>query len=373
MTILIFAIFLIVIFYVLIIIALTAGVICVSVETKQNSTIQNDSVSIVVPFRNEEGNLNNFLNSVSGLDKKNKKLEIIFINDFSTDKGAEIISNYKNSSLSIKLLDLSVYTGKKAAQALGVKTASHNIIAFTDADCILPKEWLEEMLTFMDVKTQIVCGPVIYSETRKLSEKIFNIEFISLLLSGAGAFGMKMPVFCNGANLIVRKNALINVADKMAGKQLASGDDVFLLHAIIGKYGRNSAKFAFSQKCIVKTNAPGSLNEFVSQRIRWGAKTTAYKNTFALLLAVSVFVACSCILLLFLLSVFYKFFIIPAIICFGMKIIADFMLFTAGNKIYQNKYIPLLSIPLQFFYLPYVIIIGIVSLFVKVKWKERAV
>jgi len=140
-------------------------------------------VSVVIPFRNEEQNLNALLASI---DKQNYKgmIEIILVNDMSTDGGADVIKKFipRNKNLCINMIDLhqvidtdigtnistnintnintdTRLTSKQKALDIGVDKSSHRLILFTDADMILEPTWVESMVnSHLSIGADMVFG-----------------------------------------------------------------------------------------------------------------------------------------------------------------------------------------------------------------------
>jgi len=95
-------------------------------------------VSIIVPTYNEEKNINKCLYSLVNLDYPKKDYEIIVVDGMSQDKTRNIVKKYKN----VRLFE----NPKKFTSSnrnLGIKNAKYNYIAFTDADCFVPENWLK--------------------------------------------------------------------------------------------------------------------------------------------------------------------------------------------------------------------------------------
>ena len=57
------------------------------------------NLSLIIPVRNEENQINVTLNKLNSFKKKIKKIEVIFINDFSDDKTEHLIKSFSNSLL----------------------------------------------------------------------------------------------------------------------------------------------------------------------------------------------------------------------------------------------------------------------------------
>lgn len=109
--------------------------------------------SLIVTVFNEEGSIINFLDSIK--IQTLKPVEIIIVDGGSKDNTAKLIKDYKK--LSIKLFR------KKGNRSIGrnfaIKKAANEIIAVSDAGCILDKNWLERITRpFKDNRIDVVAG-----------------------------------------------------------------------------------------------------------------------------------------------------------------------------------------------------------------------
>jgi glycosyltransferase involved in cell wall biosynthesis len=103
-------------------------------------------VSIVISFHNEEQYIGACLKSLLSLNYPKDLYEIILVNDGSKDGSEKIIKEIieeANHSVPIILL-AQEDKGPSAGRNLGVKASKGEIIAFTDPDCIVDKEWLNQ-------------------------------------------------------------------------------------------------------------------------------------------------------------------------------------------------------------------------------------
>ena len=101
----------------------------------------NQKVSVIIPVYNGEKTLRKCLSSV--LDQTYKNYEIIIINNNSTDKTKEIITNFHNKKIRYIFEH---YKSRGAARNTGEKAAKGSIILMTDSDCIVPKDWIEKII-----------------------------------------------------------------------------------------------------------------------------------------------------------------------------------------------------------------------------------
>jgi len=95
-------------------------------------------VSIIIPVRNGEKHLEKCTSSLKNLSYS--ELEIIFINDGSTDRTGEIL---KKSN--VKVIETEGI-GPSRARNLALNGANGEFVAFTDSDCLVKENWINELL-----------------------------------------------------------------------------------------------------------------------------------------------------------------------------------------------------------------------------------
>jgi len=111
-------------------------------------------VSVVVPFLNEDKYIERCARSLLDQDFDRDEYEIIFIDNGSGDESAEIIRKYPG----IVLLR-EEQAGSYAARNRGIGVAKGEVIAFTDGDCEVSKDWVTRIYTGMEsTRASIVLG-----------------------------------------------------------------------------------------------------------------------------------------------------------------------------------------------------------------------
>ncbi len=99
------------------------------------------SVSIVVPVFNGGSTIASCLDSLLDLNFPPDRFEIVVVDNASTDDTLDILANYEGK---VRLLSETT-RGPAAARNTGVRQATGDIIAFTDADCTVDRDWLEHL------------------------------------------------------------------------------------------------------------------------------------------------------------------------------------------------------------------------------------
>jgi cellulose synthase/poly-beta-1,6-N-acetylglucosamine synthase-like glycosyltransferase len=109
------------------------------------------NVSILVPVHNEEKTILLKLENLYKLEYPAKKIEIILVNDASTDKTLDEIYEFVNShsGLNIKVLNRTERAGKSSALNFALKQSNSDVIVVSDADCFLSSDTLTKALPYL--------------------------------------------------------------------------------------------------------------------------------------------------------------------------------------------------------------------------------
>lgn len=106
-------------------------------------------VSVIIPVYNGEAFLAEAIQSI--LKQDYQPLEIIIVDDGSTDKTANVAAKFKNVAHYVYQPN----NGPSAARNQGIKMAVGNVIAFLDADDLWPEESLKRQLTYLATNPEI--------------------------------------------------------------------------------------------------------------------------------------------------------------------------------------------------------------------------
>lgn len=282
------------------------------------------SFSIIVPFRNEAENLKSLLQSFADLDYPKEQFEIILVNDFSSDNYKPIIDKFKKDLHNLRCIEAvnSDMSPKKAALTLGISKSQFDWILTTDADCHVPVNWLKAYnQKIIKDKPFLIAGLVKFRDSKSFLNRFQCLDLLSLQATLLGAFGLKKPILCHGANLCYAKNLFYELNGFKTHQNMASGDDVFLLEAALKKHPKK-VRVLNSLEAVVTTNSEPNLKALLSQRTRWAAKATSYKNATIKIVGFVVFAMNLLLITVAVLSLFglfnIKFFLLIFLIKFNI-------------------------------------------------------
>ena len=233
------------------------------------------NVSIVIVARNEEKNIGDCLESLTRLEYPGKKLEIILIDDRSTDKTGEYIRLFAEQYPNVKPIIIDDnpsdgLSGKASAISKGIEICEGTIVLMTDADCVLPEQWVSEYVSYFVEDVGLVAGITLLDEAEDetpLFGKIQSTDWAYLLTIGAGAVGIGVPLSCVGNNFAFRKQVYDEVGGfKNLGFSLT--EDSSFVRAII-QQKKWKVRYTIDPSLLVQSKPMNSFKSFYHQRKRW--------------------------------------------------------------------------------------------------------
>lgn len=346
--------------------------------TKPSRTTVAEEVSgfsIIVNFRNEQERLPHLLDSIAKLNFASNRMQFIFINDDSTDRSMEILTAFKANHNHI---DLVIYernavsaSAKKDGITQALEHAKHDHIITTDADCVLPKNWLSAFEKHYKLfpSSLFVAAPVQIATGNSILEQVQASEMVALQLMTTGGFSIGQPFLCNGANMSFKVGSFTEVGGYEGNDGIASGDDIFLLEKLAA-LDASSCYYLKNKDAIVTTNPKSSWKEIIMQRARWAQKGSKTKSLLNKLMSAQVFAANLFVLIAPLLIYldFLKFKIAMAVL--ALKLFTDVLVLVIGYRFFENKNWQWFVIPQLIIY-PLVVVAVAVKSFTAVRWKGR--
>lgn len=353
----------------------------ISLKPFEEKEIFNDvKFSVIVPARNEEENIEACLINLLHQQYPSDMFEVIVVDDFSTDNTASIIQRLQTRFANLHLLQLAqvvkheqLNSYKKKAIELAIQKAGGDFIVTTDADCIVPKKWLLSYCAFIRRNNSVfIAAPVKFTHTGSFVSRFQCLDFMSLQGITAAAVYKGFHSMCNGANLAYSKKAFYEVNGFKGIDNIASGDDMLLMHKIYQKY-KSGVHYLFSPHSIVTTLPMPGWKQFFNQRIRWASKADKFDDK-------RIIVVLGFIYLFnfsFLITVIAAFWIpelwLVLLVMFILKTIIELRFMLPVARFFGERrhlwWFPVMQ-PLH---VAYTLIAGWLGIFGKYQWKGRVV
>ncbi len=214
-------------------------------------------ISVIIPAYNEEDFIGKTIESVLNSCYPRSKLEVIVIDDGSTDNTYLEALRYP-----VKIIRHSRNMGRAEAIKTGIKYASNDIVVTIDADTVIHKYALRYLvLAFTDKAVGAVCGRLVVSRNGSILtcgqyvEYALGYAYTKTLRSHTG--WMLIP---SGAFSAYRKHL---IEDTSISDTVAEDFDLGL-HVI-----RKGYRLRYVREAIAYTDIPCRLSDYMRQRIRW--------------------------------------------------------------------------------------------------------
>jgi poly-beta-1,6-N-acetyl-D-glucosamine synthase len=330
------------------------------------------TISIIIPARNEEENIGSLLQSLQRQDYPAALVEIIVVDDNSTDGSAEIVKKFNGIKL-IQLKEDNINSYKKKAIETGIAVATGELIVTTDADCIAGPKWLSTIAAFKTENNSVfIAAPVVFDCNSSVVQLFQAMDFMILQGITGASVHKSIHSMCNGANLAYERKVFYEANGFSGVDHIASGDDMLLMHKIWKQYP-DRVHYLKSKDAIVSTQPMKTWKAFFNQRIRWASKAKKYddKRIIAVLLLVYLFN------LSFLALGIAGFFCYQYWLYLGglwvAKTLIELPFFLSVSHFFNKQW----AVKFFFFFQPlhilYTIISGLFGQFGKYEWKGRKV
>ena len=310
-------------------------------KTKPKNVSQTHPVSVIICARDEAANL--VKNLPGALVQKYKTThEVIVINDNSLDESKYILEEYQRSFKQLQLVELKqearFIPGKKFPLSVGIKTAKHEIVLLTDADCVPASEfWIEKMQEGFYDGIEIVLGYGAMHKKKGFFNKMIRwetfhtaLQYLSYAKSGTAYMGV-------GRNLSYKKSVFFRHKGFSAHNHVPGGDDDLFINKAATK---KNTTIVIDKDSFTLSEPSNNWKQWINQKKRHYTTSKYYKPLHKFLLG----------LYAFSLFLFYPIFIATlfifnwkwALIVFGIRfLIQAFVIFKTTYKLDEKDLFPL--------------------------------
>jgi len=173
-------------------------------------------VSILIPAHNEEAVIEKTLHSLCQMNYPPDKIEIVVVNDGSTDTTAEIVIAFSRKDPRVRLYNIPLeesVRGKAHALNLGLRETAYDLVAIYDADNTPERESLRYLVLNLIENPEVVSAFGKFrtrNRSRNLLTRFINLETLSFqFMIQAGRYLLLKVAILPGTNLVIRKKALL--------------------------------------------------------------------------------------------------------------------------------------------------------------------
>ncbi len=243
-------------------------------------------VSVILAARNEVHHLKKYLPDI--LNQQYPDYEVVVVNHASDDETADFLKEMQHRYPHLKVItieqDLNFFHGKKFPLSIGIKSAAHDILLLTDADCRPASPfWIRRMASQYDEQTEVVIGYGPYMRKKGFLNRLIRydtfvvaLQYLSFALAGKPYMGV-------GRNLSYRKSLFLKNKGFIAHYHVASGDDDLFINEVSKQ---ENTRVELSPEAFVYSEPKTTLGEWIRQKRRHLTTGKDYKPQFKLLLGI---------------------------------------------------------------------------------------
>ena len=330
------------------------------------------SISVLIPARNESRAIIACILSLKKQNYPSELFEVFVINDGSEDDTEKKVRTFHWDHL--RLITRSDGGGKKKAIEHGVAAAKNQLIVTTDADCIVPENWLRyHAAAFEQFDAAFLAAPVAFSQEANFLQQFQTLDLMGMMvLTGAGISG-HLHYLSNGANMSYPKKEFMQMGG-YHGHAHASGDDIYLIQHIARRTPKRVI-FIKHLDATVNTQSPTDWKSFWQQRIRWATKNKSSKDRDMLFSLVQSFLMCWFIIISFAGTFWFGGkSLVLAVTLFGAKAFQDYHLLKKASTFFGRPELMQYFWPAQIMHILYIATVGLAANLIRhYVWKGRKV
>jgi hyaluronan synthase len=230
-------------------------------------------IAIVMPGFNEEEAIARSLTSLLELDYPPEKLELVAVNDGSTDRTlAEMRRVAAGSQGRVSVIDFPENRGTRAAMAAGIRATSAEVVVFVDSDSTVEPEALKHLVQpFADHRVGAVCGHADVLNVRdswitRMQAVRYFVAF-RVVKAAESIFGA--VTCCSGCFSAYRREAILPrlgwwESQTFLGVESTFGDDRSLTNCVLRDW-----RVLYERRATSHTIVPVTLRSFLIQQTRW--------------------------------------------------------------------------------------------------------
>jgi cellulose synthase/poly-beta-1,6-N-acetylglucosamine synthase-like glycosyltransferase len=186
-------------------------------------------VSVIICARDEAANLAKFLPGTL-LQQYKTSYEVVVVNDNSQDETRYLLEGMHKEFRQLNVVELKqeamLIPGKKYPLSVGIKTAKHEILLMTDADCVPATEhWIQKMQEAFTDGKEIALGYGAYQKKKTLLNALIRFDTFHTALQYFSYALAGLPYMGVGRNLAYRKDLFFRHKGFSSHNHIPSGDD----------------------------------------------------------------------------------------------------------------------------------------------------
>jgi hyaluronan synthase len=241
-------------------------------ERSQGKARLEPTVAVVMPAFNEEDAVAESVRSLLVVDYPPDKLEVVVVNDGSTDGTLAQILAVAEGEPRVQVIDFPQNRGKRAAMAAAIRATEAEIIAVVDSDSMLERDALRVIVQgFAEERVGAIAG---HAEVKNARESLITRMqavryFVAFRVCKAAESIFGAVTCCSGCFSAYRRVAIMPTLEEwehqhFLGRPATYGDDRSLTNYVLRDW-----KVRYESRALSHTIVPAHFRLFLRQQLRW--------------------------------------------------------------------------------------------------------
>lgn len=231
------------------------------------------TVSFVIPCKNEAASIGKTIEKSFAVDYPKEKVEVIVINDGSTDGTLDVLRKMQEKHPSLVVIDWKVNRGKRHGMAEGFRLATGEIIVQLDSDSYIDPPTFRSLIEpFRNRTIGAVCAHADpeNADQNFLTKMQAAYYFLSFRILKAAESTFFAVFCCSGCSSAYRKSVVMPIMDtwlheKFLGLPVTWGDDRALTNWVL----KRGFRTMYTDEARAFTICPDNMRQLLKQQVRW--------------------------------------------------------------------------------------------------------
>jgi hyaluronan synthase len=230
------------------------------------------SISVIIACKNEEASIGRTIDCVYASDYPEEKLEVIVVNDGSTDDTLAEMRKAERRHPGLRVIDFGRNLGKRHGMAAGAQAATGDLLVYVDSDSFVRTDTLAQLAQgFADPMVGAVCGHAnVTNANRNFLTRMQEVRYyvaFRVVKAAESLFGA--VACCSGCLAAYRRRYVMEILDTwlnqtFLGTPATFGDDRSLTNFMLRRY-----RVIYNSRAVCTTLVPETYRTFFKQQLRW--------------------------------------------------------------------------------------------------------
>jgi hyaluronan synthase len=229
-------------------------------------------VTVALACKNEEASIGRTIDCIYASDYPRELLQVIAVDDGSTDGTWEAMSRAKERHPSLELIRFEQNRGKRHGMGAAARKATGDVVVYVDSDSFVRPDALHRIVQgFADPDVGAICGHArVENAGENFLTKMQEVRYyVAFRIVKAAESLFSTVTCCSGCLAAYRRRPLMDVLDvwlaqSFLGRSATFGDDRSLTNFMLRRW-----RVIYDSRAVCSTIVPSTMSQFFRQQLRW--------------------------------------------------------------------------------------------------------